>query len=582
MKRTLSLLLALCILVSLVPAAIAEAPEAAGHTWEVRTYPLYVANDEMMIEEAFPLIFMDGIDDLPWIDLEVLALEVTNIMANVYGLQGFNLDYRVEGASVTLERENTYDMIVNLDDNTITFDDYNGFLSKPNQERLLDMLSYSGFNEDGEAALFQRDTEASYDRYGDAVTIHLNDYDISLTVVDNHVLMPLQTANDLVFSPMMHRAAMFNGQGVFVINGNDLDGREGDLSGIGELYYSAQPTQRSQALSDFGLNELSLMLDYHYGLKEKHDIASFRKMFWQMGLDEALASADPVKADQALHNFLSFTLDDVHTFFQYPSWMTGPENVQRKNGPSRVFNDTQEGAYKELRAQVQGPENVMDYLEVGNTAYITFDGFSSDYSADGYYAMMEPDGDYCNDTIGLIIAARKDIFRENSPIENVVIDLTCNTGGQADAALFVISWILGKAEVSVVDALTGAQSTLVYRADVNLDHQFDEQDTLNDKRVYCLISPVSFSCGNLVPSVCKAHQAVTLIGRTSGGGACVVQPLSTAWGSMFNISGNNRLSFRRNGSFYDIDEGIDPDIYIDHLETLYDRQALTDLINNLK
>ena len=56
---------------------------------------------------------------------------------------------------------------------------------------------------------------------------------------------------------------------------------------------------------------------------------------------------------------------------------------------------------------------------------------------------------------------------------------------------------------------------------------------------------------------------------------------STAWGTMFQMSGAYRLSFRKNGSFYDIDEGVDPDIYIDHLEILYDREALTQLINNL-
>lgn len=58
--------------------------------------------------------------------------------------------------------------------------------------------------------------------------------------------------------------------------------------------------------------------------------------------------------------------------------------------------------------------------------------------------------------------------------------------------------------------------------------------------------------------------------------------MSTAWGTVLQISGANRMSFRKNGSFYDIDEGIEPDIYIDHLETLYDREALTALINGLR
>ena len=102
-----------------------------------------------------------------------------------------------------------------------------------------------------------------------------------------------------------------------------------------------------------------------------------------------------------------------------------------------------------------------------------------------------------------------------------------------------------------------------------------------DKNLYCLISPVSFSCGNLVPAALKSSQKVTLLGRTSGGGSCAVQPVSSAWGTVFQISGALRMSFLKNGSFYDIDQGIEPDYYIDHIKNFYDRAALTDYINGL-
>ena len=84
-----------------------------------------------------------------------------------------------------------------------------------------------------------------------------------------------------------------------------------------------------------------------------------------------------------------------------------------------------------------------------------------------------------------------------------------------------------------------------------------------------------------MPAVFKHHQAATLIGRTSGGGTCTVQPISSAWGSIFQISGTNRLSFRKNGSFYDIDEGVEPDAFVDHLEMLYDREKLNSFISQL-
>ena len=41
------------------------------------------------------------------------------------------------------------------------------------------------------------------------------------------------------------------------------------------------------------------------------------------------------------------------------------------------------------------------------------------------------------------------------------------------------------------------------------------------------------------------------------------------------------MSFMKNGSFYDIDQGVEPDFYIDDIANLYNRQALTDYINGL-
>lgn len=122
---------------------------------------------------------------------------------------------------------------------------------------------------------------------------------------------------------------------------------------------------------------------------------------------------------------------------------------------------------------------------------------------------------------------------------------------------------------------------LCYQADVNLDHQFDEKDSLSHLHLFCLTSPYSFSCGNLVPWAFKEDGQVTLIGRVTGGGSCVVRPMTTAWGTSFQISGSERLSFVKNGAYYDVDQGVEPDFIIQSYDHFYDRQALTDFINKL-
>ena len=64
-------------------------------------------------------------------------------------------------------------------------------------------------------------------------------------------------------------------------------------------------------------------------------------------------------------------------------------------------------------------------------------------------------------------------------------------------------------------------------------------------------------------------------------GSFAIPSFSTAWGTFFQISGPQRMSFLKNGSFYDIDQGVEPDAYIGDIAHFYDRKALTDYINDL-
>jgi C-terminal processing protease CtpA/Prc len=187
------------------------------------------------------------------------------------------------------------------------------------------------------------------------------------------------------------------------------------------------------------------------------------------------------------------------------------------------------------------------------------------------------------DSVGILLYAYSQIMREDSPIENVVLDLSNNGGGEADAAIFVLSAFLGDGYASLKNTMSGALATGVYNVDMNLDGKFDENDRgLTEKRLFCLTTPNSFSCGNLVPCVFKNSQKVTLMGRTSGGGSCVVLPLGTVYGSIFQISGPQRLAFTKNGSFYDIDQGAEPDFPLMFPESFYDRAALTEYINSIR
>ena len=585
-RKTLALLLALALAMVLPamadvtpqkPAPLKTAASKSGaHTIEKRTLGVYFGDMDASIDMDF--YFMDGVDDMPWVELWDWVDFMVVLNNNYMDDKGYELSCELKGDEVIFERENGFHMTVDFEKNSVAFDDYDGFLHRSADSALIDLLSDTGFNDAGEAALFQRVSGVSFDRYGDELLLDLAAYGIELITQGGNYYVPLQTLSDFLVSPVALSSLLYNTKAVFLADRESLGNLDEGLTPLGEYYYSAEPRDRSAALAKYGYAELCLMLDNLYGLKEVHDIDNFSQLFWQVAFDDLLSGASAEEADLAMDIFIDFYLDDLHSHFSNWSWMTGAAGTEERYGMASQKISENIDIYGAARMRALGSD-WPDYQEVGNTAYITFDSFESGFSGN-YYAALEGEN-LPDDTIGLIIYAHNQIYRDDSPIENVVIDLSNNIGGDIDAAIFLMSWCLGEAPFSVKNTCTGALSTSKYRADVNLDRRFNSGDVLDDKKLFCLISPVSFSCGNLVPAAFKSSQRVTLLGRPSGGGSCSVLPMSTAWGTVFEISGNYRMSFLKNGSFYDIDRGVDPDFTIYDINHFYDREALTDYINNL-
>ena len=586
LKRLTAALLAGIMLFSLCTcAAFAETGEGGQarpeHSVERREFTLYLSEPSDAIAASVPLYFADGVGDLPYMEID----DFVSLMCALYRDEDPETIYDIELYKhypvVSMTRENGFIATLDFEEDFLSFMDLAGFLRKPGASTLLDVISIAGYDSEKKPLLFLRDQEASFDRYGEVKKIDLAAYGINLISVEEQYYIPLQTLNDIFFCTAVGGGLLYNGEAVFLASGGNLyDPEVGGLSPLGERYYSVPTGQRSDELAEYSYNELCLALDLLYGLKEPHGISSFRQLFWEIGFDEALSGRDPLDADQALRQFITYYLDDLHSGFAAFSPLAGVQAVEQIAGMASRKIDENIGRYMSTRYEVTDGA-LPGYEEVGNTAYITFDSFTVLSENPREYYNWHEAGSVPEDTLGLVTYAHEQITREDSPIENVVLDLSCNTGGVADAAVFVLCWLLGEAQISIKDMTAGDLSTTVYRADINLDGVFDDKDSVSDRNIYCLISPVSFSCGNLVPAALKSSQKATLLGRTSGGGSCVVQVLSTAHGSIFQISGRRRLSFLKNGSFYDIDQGVDPDYYIDDISHYYDRAALTDFINGL-
>lgn len=550
----------------------------ADYTW-------YIADPNTSFE--MPVYFLNDVKDLPYVNLS----DWTNVMVTIYsgylGQQDYGLSLETDGHVAQLTRENGYTMMFDFQEGTILFDDYDGFIHSPQDTSLLDMVSLDYHDDKGDALVLERIERGSFDRYGTEVELCLNDYDITIcwNEADGLYLVPLQTLSDFCLALNTAMGAFFNGEAVYLASAGDLGVGNEELNALGESLYSAPVSEMSEALAWYNYCELCLALDQLYGLKEIHDIRSFDRIFKETGYRKDLCSTDPNVVNGALNDFIYYYLDDLHSGFIFASYRTtGLESIggsglasERDAVNAEIFSGARESAGQEIPT----------YQEVGNTAYITFDHFTVNIDPSVYYELgtdPEMDTDPSSemvDTIALIIDAHEKITRKNSPIENVVIDLSLNGGGQLDACMFVASWFLGESAASVRSSMTGAVSTGKYRVDTNLDGEFDEKDTVSDKNLYCLIGPYSFSCGNLLPNIFRSSNRVTLLGQTSGGGSCSVLPMTTAEGAIFRISSPYRMSYMKNGSYYDTDLGVNPDFVISKPANFYDREALTDYINRL-
>lgn len=563
-KKLFAVICALCIIAMMTASCLAE---EADYTAEEKIVPLYIASADH--RQDLKVYYING-GSIPYIsagDVGMLIEKTYNSEPQAYPFAG--LEYKTDGDHAVYTRSGeAYTMDFDFTKDTIIFADYDAFYRLEGTS-LVDMVWPSA----GTIRLYQK-SDLALDRYGKTLTIDLAAYGIDLVQTKDGYYVPLQTVSDLLIS-YYGGYMLFNGEAVV------LGTPDEELSGI----LASGTNQWNEEFARFNYSELCCALDYQYGLKDIHGIESFDRLFEETGLKAEFLSDDETKADQALYKLISWYLGDLHSSYNGVSYMTDMERMREMSAVRGLAAEKRNSFLADLSEARNAayPDGIPAYEEVGNTAYITFDVFKDPDSSIDYYAAPTEADNSMGDTIRLMQYACSRILREGSPVENVVLDLSLNAGGSTLAAEYVLAAFLRDADFSTKNMMTGAMTDAVYTVDTNLDGLFDEKDTLEGKglRLYCLESPVSFSCGNLTPCVFKASQRVTLLGRTSGGGSCSIYSLTTASGARFDISGFRRFSVMKNGSFYDVDTGADPDYLVADPAKYYNREALTEFINGL-
>ncbi len=592
MKRTVCFLLSIALVLGCF-TALGEAPaatETQTRQIEKKEVPLYVSGLGQMPRKV-PLYFLDGVMDMPYLNLPDLLDIDAQMSEAVKEKSTLTGEWSEELTSyILLNTVNNSAVMFDFELGTVIYTSFDTFAAAQGKSHM-DILYHSGLNSKNEPELFKRLTDPLMNRPGNTKAIRLDDYMIPHVVQDGKYLLPLHTALELtICMPSASAIQAYNGEAIFLgapdmfvqIRQNEEGKRVFTKTALGELYYGAPTAQRSTTFAEYGVGELCMELDHFYGLKDAHNIESFTELILNSDFYDKLISPDARVADEALQNLILYYMDDLHSGYRNNSYLTGLETELETWGAgySTILDSRYSKLYESARARYN-PDGWYAYQELGNTAYVTFDEFGYDSDFD-YYALDLDDPKSIIDTVSLIMFAHHKITRENSPIQRVVLDLSNNIGGQADAAVFVMGWFLGEVTITNVNTFTGAQGTSMYTVDVNRDRVFDEHDFLaGDYELCCLTSPVSFSCGSLVPWVFKTSGLVTLLGAPTGGGSCVVQHMSTAWGTQFRISGYRRLAFVKNGSFYDVDRGVEPDVTLTKMSSFYNREKLNRIMDEI-
>ncbi len=406
------------------------------------------------------------------------------------------------------------------------------------------------------------------------------------------VYFPFATLADM-YTDLFYHHAGFNGEKVVA----NTSVNEVSLAEIDPDYYEPLLAKRtrSESLANFNYKELCFAMDNFYGypgrvqyndaLKAKgldrtleEDIAcgpAIKKLILSTSLADYLFGMTGLTAvyfdghtvTELTSNALGDKADQYNDLFaEYQKAAASNQEIAMMlmGAIAPMMGMAQVGAsVSQLRPKSYG-EGVT-YYKKGNTAVCVFDSFNSrnQEAWDAYYngtGPMPTVENTKNDDMVIFLDALKKADADPE-VKNFIIDITANGGGSADIVMAMTSLIMDKSYISQDNTLTGQRSLVNYEVDRNFDRVFDEKDkdVHYDLNFAVLTSGMSFSCGNLFPSMLK-DAGIPVMGETSGGGSCAIQAMCTADGFCFQIS-----SFRARLNTLDgqnVDSGVIPTIPI--------------------
>lgn len=339
---------------------------------------------------------------------------------------------------------------------------------------------------------------------------------------------------------------------------------------------------RSQAVADFTYQELRFAMYELYGNTKKNEVKDFDVFIQDKEYKNDLLSLDAAKYDEAMAKFLLQGVDDAHTTIEYPSIYHLP-NMANANHYSTTYEGARRKAITDTliaNRNRRKESGIADGgLEIVNkTAFIAFDAFSAnpEIKAFGQYKDTDPK-DYVDKPMDLFASSFNKILEND--VKNVVIDLTCNGGGNVSGLAYLVSYFTKDPAILVNLRLNDSTFEYHYETDLNQDGVFaGEEDSFEEKYdFYIMTSDASFSCANHMAALCRNLGFGKVIGERSAGGSCVISFLANSSGYLYHSSSEWTSLLKENDSFTTTDYGVEPDIAIDP-SYLYNRSHIDQLL----
>ncbi len=328
-----------------------------------------------------------------------------------------------------------------------------------------------------------------------------------------------------------------------------------------------------QYLIDYNKNYFYFMFDNFYGLRAQKGIGDKMSTYFEAFSYSKLLNSSSAKDRANGLSCLISGLDDDHTVLIKESLPWGEVSdmeIPQSMSADRVIlgnslKKERNSAYKSLSLEKNG----VRYSTDGKTAMITLDEFddTSDYLTKDKKRQKDEDLALV-DTYFKIKCNLAEIDKKGG-VENVIIDMSINSGGDAEIMGKLIA-LLSKDNYGYeyfYDNLANSIYKDTLRVDTNNDGKYDEKDSYGNKfNFYLLTSPVAFSCGTAYPFFCQAQNVAKIMGNKAGGGECVLRSMVLPNGQIIANSSYMHV-VKPQGQTYVGDEGaFEVDIDVDYFD----------------